>query len=135
MIVLLLVSCTTNNGNEIIESAANSSNASDDSDTTEESESTEEGEHVHVEVIGQDLLFEPNEVVVNQGDTVHMTFVNEGAIPHDFTLHDFDVKTEIISGGESSELVFVAEKKGEFQFICSVPGHAEAGMTGTLIVK
>lgn len=62
---------------------------------------------------------------------------NSQAVPHDVTIEapsGEDVgKTEIIT--ESSTSATVNLKPGEYTFYCSVPGHREAGMEGTLTVK
>ncbi len=38
-------------------------------------------------------------------------------------------------GHEHGELVFEATEPGEYVFYCSVPGHVEAGMVGTIIIE
>lgn len=38
-------------------------------------------------------------------------------------------------GDEHGELVFEATEVGEYVFYCSVPGHQEAGMVGTIIIE
>lgn len=44
--------------------------------------------------------------------------------------------TEMVGGGETTELVFTApEEPGEYEYICSFPGHYAAGMKGFLIVS
>lgn len=44
--------------------------------------------------------------------------------------------TEVIGGGESTEITFTApEDAGEYIFICSFPGHTAAGMTGVMVVR
>lgn len=42
--------------------------------------------------------------------------------------------TKMLGGGESDEIIFKAPKVGEYDFICSFPGHY-ANMKGTFIVK
>lgn len=42
--------------------------------------------------------------------------------------------TEMIGGGESTEIVFDAPQKGDYDFLCSFPGHY-AIMKGKFIVK
>lgn len=44
--------------------------------------------------------------------------------------------TAMAGGGETVEVTFEApEKPGEYEYICSFPGHYAGGMMGTLIVK
>ena len=38
-------------------------------------------------------------------------------------------------GDEHGELVFEATEPGEYVFYCSVPGHREVGMVGTIIIE
>ena len=89
---------------------------------------------VEVEVRSRGFSFTPNEIEVNLGDTVRVTYVNGGG-RHDWVLDEFDVATAVISGGQSETVEFVADQAGTFEFYCSVPGHRQAGMVGTLIVR
>lgn len=44
--------------------------------------------------------------------------------------------TEMLGNGESDTITFtVPEEPGEYDFICSFPGHYAGGMVGTLIVE
>jgi plastocyanin len=68
-------------------------------------------------------------------DTIE--FTNESPVPHDVVIEDENGKelggTEVTS--ESSETAEVELKPGTYTYFCSVPGHREAGMEGTLTVK
>lgn len=44
------------------------------------------------------------------------------------------VHTEMLGGGEKTEITFQAPEKGEYTYICSFPGHV-ALMKGTFIVE
>src|SRR5262245_27148357 len=63
-----------------------------------------------------------------------VTFVvsNKGKLPHDFTIGG--KKTPLINPGTSAKLT-VTLKAGKFPYSCTVPGHAAAGMKGTLTAK
>jgi uncharacterized cupredoxin-like copper-binding protein len=39
------------------------------------------------------------------------------------------------AGGQSAMLEFTPSKPGTYEFWCTVAGHKEAGMTGTLVVQ
>ncbi|HIH39870.1 TPA: cytochrome C oxidase subunit II [Candidatus Woesearchaeota archaeon] len=78
--------------------------------------------------------FEPSTITVNQGDAVKLT-VKSVDVEHSFALPDYSINVNLQPGVEET-IEFVADKKGEFTFKCSVycgAGHRE--MKGTLIVK
>lgn len=85
-------------------------------------------------VESQGLTFTPKEIKVKVGDKVKITFKNSGGI-HDFTLDEFNVKTQRIGGGQEETVEFIAEKSGNFEYYCSVIGHRAAGMKGALVVE
>ena len=67
---------------------------------------------------------------------VLLTFDNPSAIPHDVAIEQDGEEiaaTELIS--ESSAALNADLEPGSYTFLCTVPGHAEAGMEGTLTVK
>jgi plastocyanin len=68
---------------------------------------------------------------------VTVDFTNSSPVPHDVRIEDKggeDVGgTEVIS--ESSESAEVELKPGTYTYYCSVPGHRQAGMEGTVTVK
>ena len=85
------------------------------------------------DMIGEDFRFSPDTLRVNEGDTVKINFSNPDVIPHLIDLPAFNQHIALIPGGEFT-LEFVVDKAGSFPFVCSVPGHEEAGMVGSLIV-
>ena len=68
---------------------------------------------------------------------VTVEFTNSSPITHDVAIEDSGGatigKTEQIAEGSDSTVVNL--KPGTYTFYCSVPGHREAGMEGTLTVK
>jgi nitrite reductase (NO-forming) len=79
-----------------------------------------------------DLRFEPSSVTVDAPGRYRVTLVNEGAILHDITFDDGTVLSAEAGQTVSAEVVVPAEGIG---FICSIPGHAQAGMAGTISVS
>ena len=82
------------------------------------------------------LAFEEKEVTAKAGeDTIDLT--NQSSVPHDVSIEDSAGKTiaqtEITSEGSAATTADL--KPGTYTFYCSVPGHREAGMEGTLTVK
>lgn len=86
------------------------------------------------DLVGKDFRFFPDTLIVTEGDTVVINFENPDQVPHLIDLPDFNTHVGLPPGGEIS-LEFVADKVGAFDFVCSVPGHQEAGMVGKLIVQ
>jgi plastocyanin len=68
---------------------------------------------------------------------VTIDFKNPQSLTHDVAIEGSGGeevgKTELIGEGETSTTVNL--KPGKYTFYCSVPGHREAGMEGTLTVK
>jgi Cupredoxin-like domain len=54
--------------------------------------------------------------------------------PHSFDIDELNVHVPMASG-KSSLALFKPTKPGTYTFYCSVPGHRELGMQGTLIVE
>jgi uncharacterized cupredoxin-like copper-binding protein len=61
---------------------------------------------------------------------------NDSSTPHDIAIEGGGVNEagEVVQGGGVSK-VSADLKPGKYQFFCTVPGHREAGMEGTLTVK
>ena len=104
-------------------------------DDTSEDAITNDDEAVTIEVGGGAFYFNPTEITVTEGDTVKIVFTNEGGV-HDFTLDEFDVKSETLqTTGATTEVTFVADTAGTYEYYCSIANHREMGMVGTLTVE
>ena len=64
-----------------------------------------------------------------------VTFVvkNKGHLPHDFKIAG--KTTRLLKPGQSQIMKVTFKKKGSYRFLCTVSGHAAAGMKGTFRVK
>ena len=104
----------------------------------------------------RDLAFDPGTIEVRSGERVRLGIRNEGALTHDFTIEAMPVTAKSATGGVSGAehahqassfalhlalaagkagaLGFTPTKAGEYAFWCTVAGHREAGMSGTLRV-
>lgn len=81
-----------------------------------------------------DIAFEPKELTIPANTDVTVTVTNTGALQHDFTIDELGVASDLLDGGMSTTVTINAAA-GSYEFYCSVPGHKEAGMVGTLIVQ
>lgn len=104
-----------------------------------------------------DLGFTPKTLEVTAGEPVKLVLKNSGALEHDFTVMEFPMEGTAAEaggsghvmggdeaapdlhvsalGGQSASLTFTPSKPGSYEFWCTVSGHKEAGMIGTLVVK
>ena len=100
-----------------------------------------------------ELEFVPNHLEFVAGQKYKLLLDNPSPVKHYFTAKDFadaswtqkveagkvEVKgaiheLELKPGGEA-EWVFVPMKPGTYQLYCSIPGHAEAGMRGEIVIS
>ncbi|HTZ85814.1 MAG TPA: plastocyanin/azurin family copper-binding protein [Solirubrobacteraceae bacterium] len=69
--------------------------------------------------------------------TISIDFTNKSSLPHNVTIESASGEkvgaTPTITG--ESKTLSVSLKPGTYKFFCSVPGHRQAGMEGTLTVK
>jgi len=100
------------------------------------------------------MRYFPSEVRVKRGETVRFNVRNSGQLPHEMVIgtmeelkkhaaamkkhHDMDhaeANAAHAAPGASSKLVWQFTKPGEFYYACLVPGHFDAGMIGTIVVR
>ena len=84
--------------------------------------------------VGNSMRFDPSTITVRAGQPVELTLRNTGQMPHDFTLSDGVAQPVTISasGGQTASGTFTLATPGTYTFECSMPGHALAGMRGTI---
>jgi len=69
------------------------------------------------------------------GDTVEITVVNGDALQHDLTIDEFGVSSGPIEQLNARQTIrFTVTEDGAYVYYCSIPGHRQAGMWGTLQV-
>ena len=84
-----------------------------------------------VTVTATEFKFKLSKASVSHGKVV-FTLVNKGKVAHNFWISG--KKTRLVSPGKSAKLT-VTLKAGKQSYLCTVPGHAAAGMKGTLAVR
>ena len=81
---------------------------------------------------GGNLVFEPNEITISAGETVH--FINEALPPHNIIVEarpDLSREALLFAPGESQDIIFA--DAGDYTFFCGP--HQGAGMIGTVHVE
>jgi uncharacterized cupredoxin-like copper-binding protein len=109
-------------------------------------------------VTAKEFSFAPAELTVTAGQPVELTLQNTGAVEHDWSVSDIDLAGNPTTTGETGgghmddvhdapklhvaagpaaqgKLMFTPSKAGTYAVFCTVAGHKEAGMVGTLTVK
>jgi uncharacterized cupredoxin-like copper-binding protein len=100
------------------------------------------------------MLFAPNRIEIKKDEQVKFMLRNSGELDHEFVLattgenlkhgeamnknpdmeHD-DPNAKRLAPKKTGEMVWKFSKIGEFEYSCLIPGHREAGMIGTIVVK
>ncbi len=105
-----------------------------------------------VTVTASDFKFTPDVLNLTEGRPVTLVLKNSGSIEHTIASAYFSAQQLTVRGqsdqgetaakwkfvavnpGATAEITFTPRGRGRFQFICSIEGHAEAGMVGTFVV-
>lgn len=100
------------------------------------------------------MTFTPDKVEVRKDEQIKFVLRNNGELDHEFILantadnlkhaeamkknpdmeHDDPNGTRLVPK-KTGEMVWKFTKRGTFEYACLIPGHREAGMIGTVIVK
>jgi uncharacterized cupredoxin-like copper-binding protein len=86
-----------------------------------------------INVTGSEFLFKLSTKSLAKAGTTTFVFKNAGHVQHDFKI---DGKTTpLLQPGKTARLVVRFTKPGKYPYLCTVPGHAAAGMKGTFTVR
>jgi plastocyanin len=87
----------------------------------------------HVPVAARSFAYEPAEISVVVGEPIAIVLSSEDTL-HDFVVDEVDAHVSAASE-ETQVGGFRATKPGRYRYYCTVAGHREAGMEGTLVVE
>ncbi|HUP15335.1 MAG TPA: plastocyanin/azurin family copper-binding protein [Acidimicrobiia bacterium] len=85
-----------------------------------------------IALVSENLAFSETELKVNEGSVV-VTMENRDLFWHTFTVDELGVDLRVPVGAELGASFDAAP--GQYQFVCAIPGHVDAGMVGTLTVE
>ncbi len=95
---------------------------------------TTAGEQI-VRVVAREFTFDPREARVKPGRVV-FEVRNAGAVAHEYVVavetHEHQ-EQNLIQPGDTRRVEYDL-RPGTYEVACNVPGHKEAGMTGTVVV-
>jgi uncharacterized cupredoxin-like copper-binding protein len=86
-----------------------------------------------IQVKGGEFFFRLSKKSIAKPGKVTFVFKNIGHVKHDFKISG--KKTPLTSPGKTARLVVTFKRKGKFIYLCTVPGHAAAGMKGSFTVR
>jgi nitrite reductase (NO-forming) len=86
-----------------------------------------------INVSGKEFSFKLSSKSIGRPGTVTFNFKNAGHMLHDFKING--KKTPLIKPGKTAKLTVSFKKKGAYHYLCTVPGHAAAGMKGVFTVR
>ena len=100
-----------------------------------------------------DMKFTPNNIAVKLNETLRFQVFNKGKVLHEMvigTKKELDEHAEMmkkfpnmehdepymahVDPGKRSDIVWLFNREGSFEFACLIPGHYQAGMTGKITV-
>jgi len=98
-----------------------------------------------------EFKFSPASMLVVAGQEITLDLRNDGAIEHEFTILKEGVAAQIpfdrekqsadilveytLGANKNGQFKFTLPDAGEYQVICGIQGHMEAGMVATLTAK
>ena len=92
------------------------------------------------QVVETEIRFSPNRIDAKVGQPIRITIVNRGAQRHDLAFPSIEMPNlqgveTLLQPGQSMTLTMTFDHPGAYVFLCTIPGHAEAGMTGAVFVS
>jgi len=116
-------------------------------------------ETAELRLVATDIAYDVSRLTAKANQPVHLSLENAGALDHDFSIreialrdmhategaaddhmmsenaHELDLHVAAMPRGGHGVVEFTPTEAGEYEFYCTVPGHKEAGMTGTFVVE
>ncbi|MDP9336020.1 MAG: PQQ-binding-like beta-propeller repeat protein [Actinomycetota bacterium] len=86
-----------------------------------------------IQVKGGEFFFRLSTKSIAKPGKVTFAFSNIGHVAHDFKING--KMTPLIQPGQTASLAVTFTKAGSYPYLCTVPGHAEAGMKGVFTVR
>jgi|GEM_PF-1526098 len=85
-------------------------------------------------ISGMNFSFSQSEMKAKEGDKIRVIFKSTKGY-HNWTLDEFNVKTDTVEPGKTTIVEFIANKTGSFKYYSSISEDEKFGMTGKLIIE
>jgi plastocyanin len=86
-----------------------------------------------VTVCAYDIRYDVKTIEAKAGP-IEITLVNKGAIAHNFSIRGENFLLDTPSRGKTATKTITLEP-GTYEFLCTISGHAQAGMKGEIVVS
>jgi plastocyanin len=86
-----------------------------------------------ITVKASNFEFAPDRLAVDQGEEIALRLQSEDAA-HDFAIDGLGHVADV-SGGETTTARLRIDDPGTYTYFCTVPGHRDGGMEGTITVR
>ena len=94
----------------------------------------QDSDEVVFEMTTKQWEFEPNQIIVQQGQTVVIRLVSTD-VPHGFAIDEYNIYT-FVPPGQTVDISFIAKDKGVFEIFCNIfCGEGHSTHRGQLIVR
>lgn len=92
------------------------------------------------QIVLEDFRFVPNRVDAEVGVPLTVRLTNRGTERHDLNFQSLHMPglggvESILEPGDTRTVTLRFDEPGSHAFICTLPGHAAAGMTGAVYVR
>jgi plastocyanin len=103
-----------------------------------------------IDATASEFQFEPDSWTVPAGEQFSIEFQNDGSVEHEWAViklgEDIEsedefaedkvlFEVEAVPAGDSTTQSFTVDEAGDYQVICALETHFDAGMEGTLTVE
>ena len=82
-------------------------------------------------VTSTEFGFSPSSISTTVGESINVVLVNSGSVTHDWSIPELGLSV-VARPGQQTATGFTIDAEGTYRVVCSIPGHAEAGMVGQL---
>jgi plastocyanin len=86
-----------------------------------------------IDVDASNFEFDPDEITIDAKEEVAITLHSTDG-PHDLAVDGLGRVTDVGGGGSATARLRIDER-GRYTFFCTLPGHRDGGMEGTVVVR
>lgn len=86
-----------------------------------------------VDIEASNFHFAPDRIELRKGEEIALALTSDDG-PHDFAVDGLGLVADVGGGGTSTQRLRI-DQPGTYTFSCTIPGHRDGGMEGSLVVK